>query len=469
MKYLAGGFITLFLLASGTLAVHAQEEENLSSGGITPASAFFGIERFFENLGTVFTFGKTAKAYRMVALAEERLAETQTLADEGNEHAQRALELYEAQIEEALEQAEQVLDATDVQERVAEATSRHFGVLERVREKVPEEAHGAITQALERSRTGHERALEVLADRDHDRFVDVATRVLAHRAHDARRAAGRGDNDSADKNLDDLEAMLARIEQFRGDNPARAARFAERILDALEEFDDLNAEDQEIAEHIRQRAHIIRGALVDRHVDSLRDISELSPEQAAELFDHAADARLETARRHVEEGRADAVGDEVAEYEKYRRFGEEISDDASGLRTGETTVDDLVERATAHHLEVLRDVQDRVPEKAHPAIERAMQNTEHSREMIRERLERARQQENLPSSPAPVGRDLPVQDVQDDTVRQNNEQEQRTRDRRERQNIFDRIRERIPQETRNIVPVRPASSGDADTRVDHNE
>lgn len=56
-------------------------------------------------------------------------------------------------------------------------------------------------------------------------------------------------------------------------------------------------------------------------------------------------------------------------------YEEEISNIAQGLRTGETTVEDLVEKATSIHLKVLEEVLKKVPEPAKSSIQRAMKNS----------------------------------------------------------------------------------------------
>jgi hypothetical protein len=57
------------------------------------------------------------------------------------------------------------------------------------------------------------------------------------------------------------------------------------------------------------------------------------------------------------------------------KFGEKISGLAQGLKTGETSVDELVEAATSIHLEVLEEVLGKVPEQAKAAIENAKENS----------------------------------------------------------------------------------------------
>ncbi len=92
-----------------------------------------------------------------------------TAADEDVEGVEDAVEEFEELAgfgEEISELARQIgVDETQVEELVARATSLHLEVLEKVLETVPDEAKPAIERAMERSRTGHERAVQALEQR----------------------------------------------------------------------------------------------------------------------------------------------------------------------------------------------------------------------------------------------------------------------------------------------------------------
>jgi hypothetical protein len=102
---------------------------------------------------------------------------------------------------------------------------------------------------------------------------------------------------------------------------------------------------------------------------------------------NAANARAE--REDDEEEKAEEVEDALAEYNKYAEFGQQISSLAEGIRTGETTVEDLVKQATSHHLRVLEDVRQKLPPPAQQEFFRAVDNAQ-------------RVQEQRPVIPVPV-------------------------------------------------------------------
>ncbi|MEX2014008.1 MAG: DUF5667 domain-containing protein [Parcubacteria group bacterium] len=305
--------LTIALIAFAS-PVFAQEGE--PSAGTTPASPFFFVERFFEGVGTFFTFGNSAKAERYLALAAERLAEAKVLAEEGNEQAVAAVALYEEQYAKAKERAERIAEDTDGNggldrlAQVTDATTRHLAVLDEVYEKVPEEAKASIQAAKERSMTGQIEALRGIAQRDPEAAVDIFARAAEGRLMAAQARAG------AFIKFDTIEGEAVAGDDSDGDG----------FADALEEF------------------------------------------------------------------------------ERYAEFGKEISTLAEGLQTGETTVEQLVERATSHHRDILLDIQSKAPQQAQDAIRRALKEIDKMSPKLIERaapVQTGRPTESVPQRSIP--------------------------------------------------------------------
>lgn len=163
-------FSLLFVGLVGAIPVNAQTEAELPSPGLTPDSPFYFLERFFEGVGTFFTFGDVAKAERYAKLAAERIAEAKAVVDKGKpEVAEKALTRYQDQLEKSLAKADQAQakgkDTTTVEQLVARATTHHLEVLNDVYNKVPEQAKAAIEKAMTVSETGHQRAVESLKEK----------------------------------------------------------------------------------------------------------------------------------------------------------------------------------------------------------------------------------------------------------------------------------------------------------------
>jgi len=107
--------------------------------------------------------------------------------------------------------------------------------------------------------------------------------------------------------------------------------------------------------------------------NALRALVGENPERAMEIVLDAATGRLNRAKEKAEENEIEEVEAALQEFERLNKFGQEISKIAQGLGKDTTTVEQLVARATSHHLEVLALVYEKVPEQAQPAIERAME------------------------------------------------------------------------------------------------
>ncbi|MBI1998742.1 MAG: hypothetical protein HYS73_00185 [Parcubacteria group bacterium] len=265
----------------------------IAPAGITPQSPFYAVDRLFERTGLFFAFGRTARAERRLALAEERLSEARVLAEDGDDRAEALTDEYETTFEQATIEAE-LSENENTMARIAEQATRHSAVLDRVAEQVPEQARARVLEAR-------------------DRFVE-------------------------------------------------------------------------------------------NHIAVMRTLAENNPERAATIFANAAERRALAAERRAERvtdaeeklsEKSDEVKKRLEEYEKYAAFGEEVSLIARNLRTGEATVDDVVKKATARHIEVLERVREKAPEAAQQGLENALQNAERVRALRADALTPTQVEERL--------------------------------------------------------------------------
>ncbi len=163
MKKIILPIIVLSLLFGG---VAFAQDDNLPDPGLTPDSPFYFLERIAERIGTFFTFGDIKKAGRHTALAAERLAEAKVMAEkEKPKLLEKTLERYENQLVKALLRTKKAetkgKDTKEITKTITEATQKHITVLERVLEKVPEQAKPAIERAITVStKEGLEKAAE---------------------------------------------------------------------------------------------------------------------------------------------------------------------------------------------------------------------------------------------------------------------------------------------------------------------
>jgi hypothetical protein len=160
--------LTIVFVFSVAGTMHAQEGVVLPNPGLTPDSPFYFLDTLGERISLFFARGAEAKAKKALAIAEEKLAEAEVMADEGNEAAAEvAANRYGETISQAagvLAQAAQSGEGFDeeLKSLVTKATSIHLDVLSRIYEKVPKEAQEAIQGAMEKSSQGGEKALEAI-------------------------------------------------------------------------------------------------------------------------------------------------------------------------------------------------------------------------------------------------------------------------------------------------------------------
>ena len=113
-------------------------------------------------------------------------------------------------------------------------------------------------------------------------------------------------------------------------------------------------------------------ASINGQETALRALAKENPKRATEINLASVTGRLDRAKEKAERNEIEEAEKALQEFEELNKFGEEISQIARGLGKDTTTVDELVAKATSHHLEVLAEVYEKVPDQAKPAIERAM-------------------------------------------------------------------------------------------------
>ncbi len=403
--------LLLMGLVFGIVPVQAQTEAELPSAGLTPDSPFYFMERFFEGVGTFFTFGNLAKAERYANLAAERVAEVQSLADKGKpELAEKTLTKYQDQLGKSLARTEEAREkgksVAGVAEIVSQATAKHLTVLEEVLEKVPEQAKPAILRAREVSKTGQVRALESLSKEKPERAAEINIQAIQNRLGKIKSEAREGDEEGVERIMADFAVFRTSLEEMGKENKVvLASLVSEDITGQIEDLDEVEDEVENFSPQMAEKVKTIKASAINGQVDVLRSLAEVNSEKAAEIFSKVAEKRLNKAKQGAEDEDAEETEEAIEEFEKYAAFGQEISGIAQGIGKDTTTVEQLVARATTHHLEVLNDVYNKVPEQAKETIQKAMTVSETGRQQAVESLKGKGALENIPET-VPVPREV---------------------------------------------------------------
>ncbi|MCK6462931.1 MAG: DUF5667 domain-containing protein [Candidatus Pacebacteria bacterium] len=153
--------VVLFLFSVSVVPVFTQAA---TKAGAKPGSFFYFFDRALEKTSLFFTFSSEKKAKKALEYAEERLAEAEELVKENKqEDAKKTIENYQENISLAEMEAKEIKDeakTNDLLSIIASSTSKNQEVLERVLEKVPEEAKEGVQKAIEVSNKGDEGSTE---------------------------------------------------------------------------------------------------------------------------------------------------------------------------------------------------------------------------------------------------------------------------------------------------------------------
>ena len=139
--------------------------------GVLPDHPLYFLKALLYKIRELFVFGDVAKTKWFLKMADKRAAEAKELANKGKEKlAVKASEKAVAARDKAAEHLKVAKsagkDVEELVEKLEAASIRQQAVLDHVLEKVPEQAQEAIRRAKERSVRGHERAIEVLRERE---------------------------------------------------------------------------------------------------------------------------------------------------------------------------------------------------------------------------------------------------------------------------------------------------------------
>ncbi len=134
------------------------------------------------------------------------------------------------------------------------------------------------------------------------------------------------------------------------------------------------------------------------HRGYLGKLSKKNPEKAAKVFSNSLQNRLKeikkTAKKEAKEKgkeskkKFEKIGNKIREQEEYMNLGEQISRMAKGIRTGTTSVKELVGKARSHSTQVLNDVKERIENKTGKNFENFMKRKEKMKEKRKEMIEK---------------------------------------------------------------------------------
>ena len=203
VRIIAGIALALIALGGGTA---------YASQASLPGDALYPVKLGTEQAEMMLPGDAIARAERALSFADRRVQEMSALAEKGrSEDLALAVEKYGYALNMALARTMMAGDegpaGGNTTALVAEATARHFSVLDRVYDMVPDEAKDAIAHASNVSAMGHFRALEALARINPARAMEINMAAAEGRLNRARATAERGDIEGLENTLQQFEEM----------------------------------------------------------------------------------------------------------------------------------------------------------------------------------------------------------------------------------------------------------------------
>lgn len=168
-----------------------------------------------------------------------------------------------------------------------------------------------------------------------------------------------------ERNLNLAIAKAASLE----DSEKSLEMIASAILSHLGRLDVI---EDEAAESAQGAISSCREMAINGHINALQNLAELDPVGATEINLRAMECRLDRAEVEAERGNRKGVEDALQEYEKLRRFGEEISNSPKIRGQDTQVISEINARATSGHLESLSSIYGNLPQEMKVAVEQAM-------------------------------------------------------------------------------------------------
>ncbi len=217
-----------------------------------------------------------------------------------------------------------------------------------------------------------------------------ALKLAERRLAEAEAMANKGESEFVDELSEEYENQINKANEIA--SLAKEASDKEKLAElvsmaTLQHLTVLDEVQERVPEQARERIVAARERSIRGNQEALKTLARENPEKSAEISIEAAESRVNKMQEFAEEGDEEKVAEAVEEYEKYAQFGEEISTTAEQAGKDPSKANELVATATSSHITVLQDVLEKVPEQARASIQRAIENSQRSRDSAVSALE----------------------------------------------------------------------------------
>ena len=220
--------------------------------------------------------------------------------------------------------------------------------------------------------------------------VERALKLAEKRLSEAEAIAKKGKPEFIDDLSQEYEKQIKKANEIA--TLAKEANKKEQLAELIsratsQHLSVLDEVKERVPEQAKEKIAAVRERSIRGNQEAWKALAREKPEKAAEIAMNVAEGRANKAKEAGEEGDEEKTIEAAKEYEKYARFGEEISSIAQQVGKDSSKVEELVAKATSLHITILEDVLEKVPEQAKTAIQSAIDISEIGRDSAVKALE----------------------------------------------------------------------------------
>lgn len=143
-------------------------EPKVVKEGVNPDSFFYVLDKLAENIQVTITFDSVKKAKLFLALAEERLSESNSMILKSkNELAEKALKEYQAKLDSAIDNTNKALEngkeISSITREIEDVTLSQREIIEKILNKLKDEIKETVQEELEKTYTKAEATKDVVS------------------------------------------------------------------------------------------------------------------------------------------------------------------------------------------------------------------------------------------------------------------------------------------------------------------
>jgi hypothetical protein len=167
----------------------------VQNAGITPDSALYALDKLIEKIQIAIITDAVKEADLIANIAQERLAESEAMADKANvELAQKALEEYQVDLEKAVAMIETAMEdgkeVSGVMKSINDANLEDAVVVAKILTSIPEEFRAEVKAGIEvlvKATEAANETAQVIENKDEEAGIkqDITNKIIEEKVKDA--------------------------------------------------------------------------------------------------------------------------------------------------------------------------------------------------------------------------------------------------------------------------------------------